>query len=62
VESRKRPFDEGIVALRAALAAAVGPLGARCGSITESLGQRGEDDTTLVLVRPGPAAAAATQA
>jgi Stage II sporulation protein E (SpoIIE) len=57
VESRNRPFDEGIVALRAALAAAVGPLGARCGSIIESLGQRGEDDTTLVLVRPGPTAA-----
>ncbi|HEY5985789.1 MAG TPA: PP2C family protein-serine/threonine phosphatase [Streptosporangiaceae bacterium] len=58
VESRKRPFDEGILALRTALAAAVGPLPTRCSSITESLGQCGEDDTTLVLVR----AAADTQA
>jgi hypothetical protein len=56
VESRSRPFDEGIVALRAALATATGPLHGRCESITEALGQRGEDDTTLVLVRADPAA------
>jgi Stage II sporulation protein E (SpoIIE)/GAF domain len=51
VESRKRPFDEGIVALRAALAAAGEPLSHACESITGRLGQSGEDDTTLVLVR-----------
>ena len=56
VESRKRPFDEGIVVLRAALAAAGGPLPGTCESITGALGQRGEDDTTLVLVRAHPAA------
>ena len=51
VESRSRPFDEGIVALRAALAASRGPLQGTCDAVTRSLRRRSEDDTTLILAR-----------
>jgi hypothetical protein len=51
VESRRRPFDEGILALRAALAASSGPLQASCDAITRSLCRHAEDDTTLILAR-----------
>jgi PAS domain S-box-containing protein len=51
VESRRRPFDEGILALRAALAASSGPLQASCDAITRSLCRYAEDDTTLILAR-----------
>jgi Stage II sporulation protein E (SpoIIE) len=51
VESRSRPFDEGILALRAALATSSGPLQATCDAITRSLRQHPEDDTTLILAR-----------
>jgi serine phosphatase RsbU (regulator of sigma subunit) len=51
VESRSRPFDEGILALRAALATPAGPLQATCDAITRTLRQHSEDDTTLILAR-----------
>jgi hypothetical protein len=51
VESRSRPFDEGILALRAALATSPGPLQATCDAITRSLRRHAEDDTTLILAR-----------
>jgi serine phosphatase RsbU (regulator of sigma subunit) len=58
VESRVRSFDEGIVALRAALAGRHGPLPGICDSVLGRLcghdDGHGEDDTTLVLARiPG---------
>lgn len=57
VESRARPFDVGIEALRGTLERVRGPLPDACDSIITELGQHGEDDTTLVLVRlPGAAA------
>ena len=49
VESRTRPFDLGITALRAELAAATGPLPTICDTIIDNLSQHGEDDTTLLL-------------
>ncbi len=51
VESRSRPFDEGILALRAALATSSGPLQATCDAITRSLRRHPENDTTLILAR-----------
>jgi serine phosphatase RsbU (regulator of sigma subunit) len=51
VESRSRPFDEGITALRTALATSRGPLQATCDAITRSLRLHSEDDTTLILAR-----------
>lgn len=63
VESRVRSFDEGIVALAAALAATLGaglpsrhvPLPGLCDAVLDRLcgpdDGRGEDDTTLVLAR-----------
>jgi len=51
VESRRRPFDEGILALRAALAVAAGPLQDTCDAVTWSLRGHSEDDTTLILAR-----------
>ncbi len=51
VESRSRPFDEGIVALRTALAASRGPLQDTCDTITWSLRRHSGDDTTLILAR-----------
>jgi len=69
VESRTRPLDSGLAALRGALGAALaGPratLGSACATVTQMLRQHGEDDITLVLARirkpdpvPGPPAAA----
>jgi serine phosphatase RsbU (regulator of sigma subunit) len=55
VESRTRPLDDGLAALRGALSAALtGPgvtLGGACEVVTQALMQDGEDDITLVLAR-----------
>jgi serine phosphatase RsbU (regulator of sigma subunit) len=55
VESRTRPVERGLAALREALGAALGQPGssldAACETITQTLRQRGEDDITLVLAR-----------
>jgi GAF domain-containing protein len=55
VESRNRPIDEGITALRDALGFAIttpdDPLPAACYAVTQALCQQCEDDITLVLVR-----------
>jgi stage II sporulation SpoE-like protein/GAF domain-containing protein len=52
VESRTQEFDEGILALRAELAAsATRPLRETCDAIMDVLFQGGDDDTTLVLAR-----------
>jgi serine phosphatase RsbU (regulator of sigma subunit) len=51
VERRDRPFDEGIDALRQALAGPPRPLQLTCDTTVADLSQRGEDDTTLVLAR-----------
>lgn len=54
VESRFQSFDDGITALRSALASPAGQLQPACDAILDGLCQRGEDDTTLVLARvPG---------
>jgi serine phosphatase RsbU (regulator of sigma subunit) len=54
-ESRTRPLDDGIAALRDALSTALTRPGATldstCETVTRALRQRGEDDITLVLVR-----------
>ena len=55
VESRVRSFDEGVEALRDALAGCQGPLPGICNAVVGKLWERGEDDTTLVLARiPAP--------
>jgi serine phosphatase RsbU (regulator of sigma subunit) len=55
VESRTRPFDDGVAALSQALGAALrGPAPALadvCETVTEALREHGEDDITLVLAR-----------
>jgi serine phosphatase RsbU (regulator of sigma subunit) len=55
VESRTRPLEQGLAALRDALGAALarpdGSLDSACEAVTQSLRQRGEDDITLVLAR-----------
>ena len=57
-ESRTRPLDEGIAALRDALSSALAQPGAAldstCETVTRALRQRGEDDITLVLARVRP--------
>jgi len=54
-ESRTRPLDDGIAALRGALSTALARPGATldssCEAVTQALRQRGEDDITLVLAR-----------
>ena len=60
-ESRTRPLEDGIAALRGALGAALGPapgqgghplsLDGACEAVIQALRQRGEDDMTLVLAR-----------
>jgi serine phosphatase RsbU (regulator of sigma subunit) len=54
-ESRTRPLDDGIAALRDALGSALDqpgtPLDRACETVTQALRQRGEDDMTLVLAR-----------
>jgi|SRR5579875_1860016 len=51
VENRERSFDEGILALRSALANCRGPLPVICDDVLASLWKQSEDDTTLVLAR-----------
>jgi serine phosphatase RsbU (regulator of sigma subunit) len=55
VESRARPLDRGMAALRGALGSALArpraTLGSTCATVTQSLRQHGEDDITLVLAR-----------
>ncbi|HMG64837.1 MAG TPA: SpoIIE family protein phosphatase, partial [Streptosporangiaceae bacterium] len=54
VESRARPLDDGLTALRAALSATLAEPGSTldsaCEAVTQALRQRG-DDITLVLTR-----------
>ena len=52
VESRTRSFDQGIVALRSALAREHGNLDAICDALIASLAGRCEDDITVVLAHP----------
>jgi Stage II sporulation protein E (SpoIIE)/GAF domain len=58
VETRTRPFDQGILALRSTLARPHPDLDATCEELAASPGENREDDITVVLVRipPGPAA------
>jgi serine phosphatase RsbU (regulator of sigma subunit) len=55
VESRTRPLDHGLAALRGALGTALArpraTLGSTCATVTRALRQHGEDDITLVLAR-----------
>jgi serine phosphatase RsbU (regulator of sigma subunit) len=55
VESRTRPLDHGMAALRDALGSALArpraTLGSTCATVTRALRQHGEDDITLVLAR-----------
>jgi hypothetical protein len=51
VENRTRPFDQGIVALRAILSGTGENLDAACDVLVRTLGQPREDDTTIVLAR-----------
>jgi hypothetical protein len=51
VETRTRPYDDGILALRALLAREHGHLDAACEQLITTLSERQEDDTTLVLAR-----------
>jgi hypothetical protein len=54
VESRTRPFDQGILALQAVLGRAHPDLEATCDEVVGSLGDLREDDITIVLGRiPG---------
>jgi hypothetical protein len=57
VETRTRPFDQGILALRSALARQHQSLDTTCDELITSLGESYEDDITLVLARilPDPA-------
>ena len=58
VETRTRTFDQGIVALRSALAGPAPDLDATCEAIAASPWEIREDDITIVLARipPGPPA------
>jgi hypothetical protein len=51
VETRTRPFDQGILALRSALSGERPHLDATCAELIASLGQHYEDDITVVLAR-----------
>ena len=65
VESRVRPIDDGLAALRDALGSALdgpGTLDDACDRVTGRLRQHGEDDITLVLARIRPTAAVALRA
>ena len=61
VETRVRPFDQGIRALRSALTRQHRHLDATCEHLITSLAEHREDDVTVVLARipRGPAAASA---
>jgi hypothetical protein len=54
IETRTRPFDQGILALRSVLARAYGDPDDACDAIIGSLNGRYEDDITVVLARVGP--------
>jgi serine phosphatase RsbU (regulator of sigma subunit) len=58
VETRNRPFDQGILALRSVLARPRLDLDATCEELATSPGESREDDITIVLARipDGPAA------
>jgi hypothetical protein len=58
VETRTRPFDRGILALRSALARPHTDLDAACEELAAVPGGNREDDTTIVLARIPPGAAA----
>ena len=51
VETRTRPFDQGIRALRSALSGQRQHLDATCEELISALGETGEDDITVVLAR-----------
>lgn len=51
VETRTRSFDQGILALQTAISGTRSPLGTVCDHLAASLGDRREDDITLVLAR-----------
>ena len=51
VETRTRPFDQGILALRSALARPHPDLDATCDQLATASGEIREDDITLVLAR-----------
>jgi hypothetical protein len=51
VETRTRPFEEGITALRSALGSSRQHLGATCDELIRTLADPREDDVTLVLAR-----------
>jgi len=51
VETRTRSFDQGILALQAAISGTRSPLGAACDHLAAALGDRREDDITVVLAR-----------
>jgi serine phosphatase RsbU (regulator of sigma subunit) len=54
VETRTRPFDQGILALQSALARRQPDLDATCEELITSLGASREDDITIVLARIPP--------
>jgi hypothetical protein len=54
VETRTRSFDQGILALRAALSSPHGQMEKACDSLIASLAERYEDDVTVVLARIQP--------
>lgn len=56
VETRTRAFDQGVRALRCALAEAHGPLEATCDAVISSLAGQHEDDITVILARIPPEA------
>jgi serine phosphatase RsbU (regulator of sigma subunit) len=55
VESRARPLDDGLAALRHELSTVLAKpgttLGSACETVTQALREHGEDDITLVLAR-----------
>ncbi len=54
VETRTRPFEQGILALRSALARQHRDLDAACEELISSLAESNEDDITVVLARIPP--------
>jgi hypothetical protein len=54
VETRTRPFDQGIVALQSALAGPHRDLDATCEQLASAPGDHREDDITIVLARITP--------
>ena len=54
VETRTRPFEDGILALRSVLGRERGPLEAICDAVISSLAGRYEDDVTVILARIPP--------